>query len=319
MAVGVGVVGYGAAGRQHAAAVEAASGLRLVGVVDTDPAADTAALPRYASLSGLLQDPRVGLVSLCLPPGGRAEAARDVLRAGRALLVEKPPAMTVDELDSIVSLGTDRGLPTGVMLQHRMRLTDETETGLFRSPQVTAALEVSRYRPVVHYHQRGWRGRPREALGGILAHLGIHYLDLACQILGSPVEVRETGRRERLPGIDSRIAALVRFESGAVLSMTVSAESSVRGERLVVYGPDRRLVIEDGQVTLTTETGPRTSPVEPTPTLRRRVYEEMAHAIENGSAPVACSLVRARGVTWLTEALAHRTEEAPCRTQETPC
>ncbi|AUA17203.1 hypothetical protein CFP59_09396 [Streptomyces malaysiensis subsp. malaysiensis] len=220
--------------------------------------------------------------------------------------------MTVDELDSVVAHGVDQGVPTGVMFQHRMRLTDEIETGLFRTPEVTAVLEVSRYRPVGHYHERSWRGRPQEALGGIVAHLGFHYLDLACQILGSPVDVQEIGRRERLPGIDSRVAALVLFESGAVLSMTVSAESAARGERLAIYGSDRRLVIEDGQVTVTTETERMTSPVEPTLILRRRVYEEMAHSIENSSAPVVCSLARARGVTWLTQALASQTQEAPC-------
>nr|WP_024126069.1 Gfo/Idh/MocA family oxidoreductase [Streptomyces sp. FR1]AHE38687.1 Oxidoreductase [Streptomyces sp. FR1] len=312
MAVGVGVVGYGAAGRQHAAALEMASGLRLVGVVDADPAADTGTLPRYESLSALLHNPAVGLVALCLPPGSRAKAAHEIIRAGRALLIEKPPAMTVAELDSMAAHAADRALPAGVMLQHRMRLAGEIQSGTFRAPDVMAALEVSRYRPVGHYRERGWRGRPKEALGGIVAHLGIHYLDLACQLLGPPVDIREAGRRERLPGIDSRVAAVVLFESGAVLSMAVSAESAVRGERLAVYAPERRLVLEDGQVTVTTESGRITSPAEPTPALRRRVYEEMAHAIENGTAPAVCALDRARGVTWLMQELASSKQETPC-------
>ncbi|MFC7472564.1 Gfo/Idh/MocA family oxidoreductase [Actinomadura keratinilytica] len=53
----------------------------------------------------------------------------------------------------------------------------------------------------------GWRGDPAASFGGIAAHLGVHYLDLACQLLGRPATVALAPVRERAPGIDSRVAA----------------------------------------------------------------------------------------------------------------
>ncbi|MGW2649023.1 Gfo/Idh/MocA family protein [Streptomyces sp. NPDC001393] len=303
MTIAVGLVGYGAAGRQHVQALEDAGFADVRAIVEENPDVETPpGIPRYTSWQHLLTDRSIRLVALCTPPGGRAELAEQALEAGKAVLLEKPPATSTAELDRLVETARRTGNPIGVMLQHRLRLPDKVLA--WDWPAATSAvLEVSRFRPAAHFQRASWRGDPANALGGITAHLGVHYLDLACQLLGEPSEVRVTGTRELAPGIETRTAGVVRFAGGATLSFAVTAESGSRTERLDLLGPDRRLLVEDGRVTGDDLGEPFAAPAAHTPELRREVYRDMVEAIATGRAPRHCHLAGARAVTMILEAL----------------
>ncbi|MEU1290618.1 Gfo/Idh/MocA family oxidoreductase [Kitasatospora sp. NPDC005856] len=302
----MGIVGFGVAGRQHAAALDGLAEAHAVAVLDQDPSADTGTLDRAQSWQGLLADPRIGLVALCVPPGGRAQLALEALAAGKAVLLEKPPTVSVEELDVLTRAAARAGRPIGVMLQHRMRLPDVALATSWADPAVTAVLEVSRFRPPAHYRRAGWRSDPVSAFGGIAAHLGVHYLDLACQLMGRPEAVRLAAAREVTPGIDTRATGLVEFHTGATLAFTITAESALRTERLQVLGPDRGLCIADGTVSTQIGGDEQTWPTEPTAALRREVYREMAEAVATGERPRRCHLDGARGVTEILAAVARQ-------------
>ncbi|MFG2572542.1 Gfo/Idh/MocA family protein [Streptomyces sp. NPDC048481] len=305
--LGVGIVGFGVAGRQHAAALERLPGAGIVSVLEEASTVDTGDHRRAGSWRELLDDPDVGLVALCVPPGGRAGLAVQALEAGKAVLLEKPPAVSVAEIDAVAAVARRTGLPVGVMLQHRMRLPDAALAATWSAPSVTAVLEVSRFRPPAHYRRAGWRSDPAAALGGISAHLGVHYLDLACQLLGQPESVRLTPAREVAAGIDTRVTGVVTFVSGATLAFTVTAESMVRSERLQVLGPDGGLNITDGTVMTQIGGAERTWPTVPTAELRTDVYREMAEAMATGRPPARCHLDGARGVTGILSSVAGAT------------
>lgn len=298
MSLGVGIVGHGSAGRQHLAALRDVSGARAVAVLEDDPAAGTGGLPRADSWPALLADPDVGLVALCVPPGGRARLAIEALEAGKAVLLEKPPTTSAEEHAAVLAAARSAGRPVGVMLQHRLRLPEPALATDWTGPEVTAVLEVSRYRAPEHYLRAGWRSDPAASFGGIAAHLGVHYLDLACQLLGTPAAVDLAPVRRRAPGIDSRVAGTVSFEGGATLSFAVTAESPARTERLHLLGPGGALLVADGRVTTTGADGVGTTwPAAPTPALRSEVYREMVHAVATGLPPRRCHLQGALGVT----------------------
>lgn len=95
------VVGLGKiAVDQHLPAIAAARGLELVATVDPDPAAPLA--PTFRSLEALLA---AGLaldaVVVCTPPQVRAGIARRALEAGLSVMLEKPPAATLEELAAL--------------------------------------------------------------------------------------------------------------------------------------------------------------------------------------------------------------------------
>ena len=96
------IVGLGKIARdQHIPAIAATDGIELAAIAS--PNASIAGLAHFATLEELLSArPDVDAVALCTPPQGRHLLAAAALRAGKHVLLEKPPGATVAELNLLV-------------------------------------------------------------------------------------------------------------------------------------------------------------------------------------------------------------------------
>src|SRR5437762_8700945 len=131
--IGIGLIGYGAIGRQHAlcyrmlplAYPNLPIAARLVAVATATAA--TAARARSelgdiavtTGLEELLNDPSVTIVDCCAPTGDHARIATAALMAGKALFCEKPLTANAEESEQIVTLARGRGLGGGVNFHFR--------------------------------------------------------------------------------------------------------------------------------------------------------------------------------------------------------
>src|SRR5207302_2541188 len=93
--IGVGLIGYGAIGREHAASITAVSGLRLTSVCDLsaerrDVAAREWSIRAHARQEEMLDDPDVGLVVVGTPPSAHLNPVLAALHAGKHVGCEKP-------------------------------------------------------------------------------------------------------------------------------------------------------------------------------------------------------------------------------------
>jgi predicted dehydrogenase len=112
----------------HYLAYQKAKGVKLAAVSTRDPKklagdwrgiqgnfgppgeqVDLSRVAKYADLDGLLGDPQVDLVDLCLPPNLHAAAAIAALRAGKHVFVEKPMALTAADCDRMVKAAEKAG------------------------------------------------------------------------------------------------------------------------------------------------------------------------------------------------------------------
>ena len=75
-----------------------------------DPAGGLDGVPSFASLEEMLEAEELDVVSVCTPPQMRHGVALTALRAGRHVLLEKPPAATLAEVDHLVSVSEAAGL-----------------------------------------------------------------------------------------------------------------------------------------------------------------------------------------------------------------
>lgn len=66
--------------------------------------------------------PDIPVVSLCLPPVPRFEAAQAVLRAGRHLMLEKPPGATLAEVHALCDLAQAQGVTIFATWHSRMAM-----------------------------------------------------------------------------------------------------------------------------------------------------------------------------------------------------
>jgi UDP-N-acetyl-2-amino-2-deoxyglucuronate dehydrogenase len=305
--VGVAVVGFGNAGRQHLAAIEAVDGARLAAMVEIDAEgarrASAAGLP-VRTLPEALADPSVELLALCVPPGDRPPVTAAALAAGKHLLVEKLPARSAAELDELLRGVARAGLLAGVMFQHRFALPEPLRVGApERFARAVASLLVSRPRPATHFRAGDWRSRPETAVGGVTAHLGVHYLDLACQLLGEPTAIRPLARTDAVAGIDVQLCGHVSFRLGAELAVTVTSRAAARHEQLTVLGERDWVELRSGATTGELDGRSLAVPGRPVPELRAAVYRELVGAVRGGLALDLAALSRSAGVAAVIDGL----------------
>ena len=106
----IGIVGLGKIARdQHIPAIHADPTFTLAACVS--PVAADPPLPGYPELPGYRDiaamvhaRPDIQAVAICTPPSVRFDLARHALQAGRHVLLEKPPGVTLDETRSLRAL-----------------------------------------------------------------------------------------------------------------------------------------------------------------------------------------------------------------------
>ena len=118
MSLRVGVVGWGDAGRLHAKHL-VAHGARLVGVVSRRPPIST--VQWFHTVDDLL--PRVDALSIATPNDLHAGMALKAVRAGKAVMVEKPICISRDELKQLELVLPSAEVP--VHLGYRLRFNGE--------------------------------------------------------------------------------------------------------------------------------------------------------------------------------------------------
>ncbi|MFI7447941.1 Gfo/Idh/MocA family oxidoreductase [Nonomuraea sp. NPDC049714] len=239
----VGLVGYGTAGAVfHAPLIEAADGLRLTAVVTRDPERQAKVRARYGA-AGVDEVARLwglcDLVVVASPNRTHVAVATEALAHGKAVVVDKPFARTVEEARGVVELARERGLMLSVFHNRRWdgdfltvrRLLDEGALG--RVLRLESRFE--RWRPAP---KGGWReAGGAEEVGGLLYDLGSHLVDQAVRLLGPAREVycESDVRREGVAADDDTFIAL-KHDGGTRSHLWVSAMAARLGPRFRVLG-----------------------------------------------------------------------------------
>jgi D-galactose 1-dehydrogenase len=105
----VAIVGLGKIARdQHISAIAETAGIELVAIVSRN--ASINGIKHFATLDELLDRVRdIDAVALCTPPQGRQALAAAALKAGKHVLLEKPPGATVSELTPLIAEARQTG------------------------------------------------------------------------------------------------------------------------------------------------------------------------------------------------------------------
>ncbi|TXK42508.1 Gfo/Idh/MocA family protein [Nonomuraea sp. C10] len=230
------IVGTGGIATAHAQAVAGSGGrARLVAAVDVDLGraetfAATWQVPRtFTTLTELLREEPVDLVHLCTPPLLHAPLALECLEAGVTVLVEKPPTLSLAELDTLAEAESRSTAHMATVFQHRFgpgaaRLRRMLDGGELGRPLVATCL-TQWYRGDA-YFEVPWRGTWASEGGGPTMGHGIHQFDLLFSVLGPWREVSGLAvRQARDTETEDVSMAMVTFESGAVASVVNSVLS----------------------------------------------------------------------------------------------
>jgi len=186
----VALVGFGYAGQTfHAPLIAACPDLRLHSIVTSKPdearTAWTQARP-VTAFETVLADPEIDLVVLATPNDLHAPQARAALEAGKAVVIDKPFALSLDEARGVAELARTKGLFLSVFHNRRwdadfLGLQQRIASGAL-GPIRTFESHFDRFRPEVRDR---WRERDGPG-GGIWNDLGPHLIDQALVLFGMP-------------------------------------------------------------------------------------------------------------------------------------
>ncbi|MCZ2820698.1 Gfo/Idh/MocA family oxidoreductase [Modestobacter sp. VKM Ac-2977] len=235
--VRVAVVGAGniADDRHLPALREMGERVEVVALADVDEPRARALAQRwdvphaFGDLSAMLAAESPDLVVLCTPPVAHLDGVTTCLRAGAWVWCEKPPMLSLAELDTVAELERDGGPYATYVFQHRFgsgatRLRELVCSGELGRPLV-AVCHTLWYRDPAYY-EVPWRGRWATEGGGPTMGHGIHQMDLLLSLLGDWREVTAvTGTLEREVETEDVAMAVVTFASGAMATVVNSVLS----------------------------------------------------------------------------------------------
>ena len=238
------MVGVGVFGRNHARVYkeleQQGEPVRLLGVVDPDTARVDAVAREFGckafgSVTQLVTThSEVQAASVAAPTVHHLSVARELMKAGVDVLIEKPLATSMAEAEELVSLAAAQKRVAQVGHLERFNPAVQATLGVLSTPMFFEVHRLSVF-------------TPRSLDVDVVLDLMIHDLDIVLAFAKSPVrEVRAVG----LPVLSGKVdIANVRleFESGCIANFTASRVSTERVRKLRFFQPKQYVSLDYGR------------------------------------------------------------------------
>jgi len=220
-----GLLGAGLVSPFHAKGIAATSGCELAAIADSNPQRVAARAKEFncracSSLDELLADKSIDVISILLPNHVHAGATLAAARAGKHVLVEKPPAMSLSDTDAMIAACKQAGVQLGVVLNCRVRkpiqaMRQGIAQGRFgRILQADAFMKW--FRTSEYYFSDDWRSSRRSGAGVTIQH-AFHYIDLLQYLMGPATSVQARMHNMAHPQVklEDTLHAFIDFANGA--------------------------------------------------------------------------------------------------------
>ena len=229
----------------------------------------------YTSHSEMLEKSDIDAISVCTWNNAHAQITIDALRAGKHVLCEKPPAMTVEEALAMERAEKESGKILMIGFVRRFGgnadlVLDFANKGFFGEINF-AKIAVTRRCGC----PLGWFANSRLSGGGPLLDNGVHLIDLVRYLTGKPKAVscyaatyNNMGSRTNIKGIEryssvdpsdfndveDLAVGMVKFDNGMSMSLEFSYSQEIEEGHIGVeiYGSKGGAVVEP-HLTLMTE------------------------------------------------------------------
>ena len=223
--LGFGILGAGLVSPFHAKSLNNSKGGKLVAFCDmakerADKLAAEYKVKTYYLLDEMLKDPEIQVVNVCLPNHLHHDAVLKCAAAGKHVLTEKPPAMTLRETDAMIEACRKAGVKFGCTVQCRVRkaikaMKKAIDTGRF-GKLLHADAYMKWFRSTEYYHSDAWRSSRKSGAGVTVQH-AFHYIDLLQHLMGpgKRIEARMMNLAHPTVNLEDTVLAFVQFANGA--------------------------------------------------------------------------------------------------------
>lgn len=239
----VGIIGFGMGGRVfHGPLTSSVEGLEFTAVLErsTDKAAARySGVTTYRSLEAVMADASLGLFVVTSPSGTHFEVARQLLEAGKNVVVDKPMSVTSAQIAELIRLAADKKVLLAPF--HNRRWDSDFLT-------IQKLLHEDSLGKLVSFESRFDRWRPHKPTdrlwkedaalgGGVLLDLGTHIADQALALFGKPESIAADVRCEREWATASDAFTLrLRYPDGLAVILGSNSLSLPPGRRFHLRG-----------------------------------------------------------------------------------
>jgi predicted dehydrogenase len=230
----IGLIGAGTMGALHARVIATSPRTQLAWVHDRNPATGRTIAERHSSRYVHEVDlSSVDAVVVAAPTQFHHEVGLAVLQSRTPMLMEKPLADTIDEVDSLLQEAERQDTPIMCGLLERFNPAVRTAFDLSRSP--------------VHFRSTRHSPMTDRIQTGVAGDLLIHDLDLAIRLFGEmpTAAIGLTDRTGELDGgVEDIVEALLRFGTYGVGSLSASRRSQRKIRSMRIAEADRMIEID---------------------------------------------------------------------------
>lgn len=223
----ISLVGCGGISSAHIDAIQNSQDAQLISVADIElerakkVAEETGAVP-YASLDAMLDAEKPDVLHICTPHYLHTSMALDALDRGIHVLIEKPCAVNLQELEALRTAQKKTGLKVGTCFQNRYNpsalhlqklLQDEGKYG-----KVLSARGFVTWQRGQNYYSDDWHGTLDKECGGVLINQAIHTLDMLQYVTGGITAVTGHTSNDHLQDVievEDTASAVLEFVGGA--------------------------------------------------------------------------------------------------------
>ncbi|HEX8324480.1 MAG TPA: Gfo/Idh/MocA family oxidoreductase [Tepidisphaeraceae bacterium] len=239
----VAIIGCGGISQMHLGAFKDFPDVEIVAGVDTVPARLKTMQEKwgvekvYTDWKKMLKEVQPDAVDICTPNGVHSQPAIDAAAAGCHVIVEKPMAMNPAECQKMIDTAAKKNVKLAVGFQYRYHSNTQfikraADAGQFGDIMFVDCKALRR-RGIPNW---GVFGQKKLQGGGPMIDIGVHVIEMAHYVMGSPRPVAATGNTwthlgnrpnttvSQWPDWDYKTYTVedlavghIRFENGAVL------------------------------------------------------------------------------------------------------
>ena len=244
-----GIIGCGVISGWHAQAIDSVEGAKLYGVTDVSEQSRVEFAKKfdarpYASVEELLAEPEIDVVCICTPSGLHAPLAIAAANAGKHIVVEKPMAITHEQIAGILEACKENNVKMSVVSQLRFTAAVQTVKKAIEDGRlgkvVLCDLDMKFFRSQEYYNSGGWRGTWALDGGGALMNQGIHGVDVMQYIMGPVKSISAFARTlARDIEVEDTAVAILEYENGAIGEICATTSVSPGSERVLEISGDK--------------------------------------------------------------------------------
>jgi predicted dehydrogenase len=241
--LGLGIIGFGNIGRQHYNAACADALWEVKAVADPHLIAEELphSLQAFEHWEGLLTDPEIGAVSICVPHHLHYSITMAALEAGKHVLVEKPLGLDMAESRVLIECADSYRRTLMVELTHRFYPPMQEAKAFVQSGRLGEIYAVEdRIVETACSQIKPWLKTKSQAGGGVALTNGVHMVDRIAALTGQELTfvAGRAGYSAKLGDVEDTAAMLLSLQNGAPVQVLASWPLGKyrSDDELTVYG-----------------------------------------------------------------------------------